>query len=352
MHPILSNRRTLILYLAVWFSIALLIEIPFIFQYKNQWAVFLLSDVPLNLFFSFICLSSYYLCKVFPVKTTQWYNLLSLFVVAACIAAGFELLIGYGWVQLIDALKIASPISSLYEPWIAGIFSTLVLIFLLIASMHYVIIGFERSSDSERQTFELRLLAQDAELRALRAQIDPHFLFNSLNSISALTTSDPNKARTMTLMLADFFRKSLELGSRSHIPLRDELALISEFLTIEHVRFGTRLKVVQDIKEECQKIMVPPLILQPLVENAVRHGIAHLVEGGTIHLQCESHGDRIIIQIQNPIDPDRPRRKGSGLGLKNVRSRLNTLYDNEARVDVEETNEYFLIKLTFPIRPK
>jgi LytS/YehU family sensor histidine kinase len=215
--------------------------------------------------------------------------------------------------------------------------------------MHYVIIGFERSNESERQAFELRLLAQDAELRALRAQIDPHFLFNSLNSISALTASDPAKARTMTLMLADFFRKSLELGSRSNIPLNDELALVFEFLTIEQVRFGARLKVEQDIKEECQKVMVPPLILQPLVENAVRHGIAHLVNGGTIRIHCERHGDRLVIQIENPVDLDRPRRKGSGLGLKNVRSRLDTFYGNEARLDVEETNEYFQIKLSFPI---
>ena len=352
MHPILSNRRTLVLYLSIWLSVGLLIEIPFIFSYKNQWSAFLLSDIPLNIFFAFICLSSYYLCRVFPVKTTQWYNLLSLFIVAGFIAAGIELIIGYGWVLLIDSLKIAPPISPLYEPWIAGIFSTLILIFLLIASMHYVIIGFERTNESERQTFELRLLAQDAELRALRAQIDPHFLFNSLNSISALTTNDPAKARTMTLMLADFFRKSLELGSRNHIPLRDELALISEFLTIEQVRFGARLKVEQDIKEECQKVMVPALILQPLVENAVRHGIAHLVDGGTIRIHCERLGDRIVVQIENPIDLDRPRRKGYGLGLKNVHSRLDTLYGNEARVDVEETNEYFLIKLTFPIHRK
>ena len=350
MHPILSNRRMLVLYLAIWLSVGLLIEIPFVFSYKSQWAAFLLCDMPLNIFFAFICLSSYYLCKVFPIKTTHWYNLISMFVVAACIAAGMELIIGYGWVHLVDSLKITTSISSLYEPWIAGIFSILVLIFLLIASMHYVIIGFERSNESERQTFELRLLAQDAELRALRAQIDPHFLFNSLNSISALTTNDPDKARTMTLMLADFFRKSLELGSRIHIPLNDELALILEFLTIEQVRFGARLKVEQDIKDECQKVMVPPLLLQPLVENAVRHGIAHLVDGGTIQLHCERSGDRIVIQIQNPVDLDRPRRKGNGLGLKNVRSRLNTLYDNEARVDVEETNEYFQIKLSFPIR--
>jgi two-component system, LytTR family, sensor histidine kinase AlgZ len=350
MHPILFNRRILVLYLTVWLVIGLLIEIPFIFSFKSQWTAFLLSDVPLNIFFAFICLSSYYVCRIFPIKTTRWYNLVTMFFIAACIATGLELILGYGWVHLIDSLKIAPSISPMYEPWIAGICSTLVLIFLLIASMHYVIIGFEQSNDSERQTFELKLLAQDAELRALRAQIDPHFLFNSLNSISALTTSDPAKARTMTLMLADFFRRSLELGSRSHIPLGDEIALISEFLTIEQVRFGTRLNIEEDIKNECRNVMVPPLILQPLVENAVRHGIAHLIEGGTLRLRCEGRGDRLVIQIQNPIDRDRPRSKGNGLGLKNVRSRLKTLYDNEAQVDVEETNEYYLIKLTIPIR--
>ena len=351
MHPILSNRRMFVLYLVIWLSVGLLMELPFIFSNKNQWAVFLLSDIPLFMFYAFICLSSYYLCRVFPIKTTPWYSLFSLFVVAAAVAAGIELIIGYGWVHLIDSFHAGPPIVSLYDPWIAGIFSILILIFLLVASLHYVIIGFERSNESERQTFELRLLAQDAELRALRAQIDPHFLFNSLHSISALTASDPEKARTMTLMLADFFRKSLELGSKSHIPLSDELALISEFLTIEQVRFGSRLHVELDPTEECQQVLVPPLILQPLVENAVRHGIAHLVEGGTIQLRCERRADRIVIQIRNPIDLDRPRRKGSGLGLKNVRSRLNTLYNNEARVDVEESNEYFQIRLTFPLRP-
>jgi LytS/YehU family sensor histidine kinase len=235
-----------------------------------------------------------------------------------------------------------------YEPWIAGIYSWLVLIFLLIAATHYVIISFEQSRETELQTFELKVLAQDAELRALRAQIDPHFLFNSLNSISALTSIDSTKARTMTLLLADFFRKSLEFGAKKHISLENELSLVSDFLTIEQVRFGSRLKVEQDIKEECKKAFVPPLILQPLVENAVRHGIAHLVEGGTVRIQCEGRGGKLHLQVHNPVDADRPKRKGTGVGVRNVRSRLETLYGNEARVDVEETNEYFQIELSFP----
>jgi LytS/YehU family sensor histidine kinase len=273
-----------------------------------------------------------------------------MFIVAGFIAAGVEFLIGYNWILLIDSLKLTSPILPLYEFWLAGIFGYLILVFLLVAAMHYIIITFEQSQEAERQTLELQVLAQDAELRALRAQIDPHFLFNSLNSISALTASDPAKARSMTIMLGNFFRKSLDLSAQKYILLDDELKLISEFLTIEQVRFGSRLRIEQEIKEECRKISIPPLLLQPIVENAVRHGIAHLIDGGTVRIQCDLTDQRLTVQIENPVDPDRPKRKGIGLGLKNVRLRLDTIYGNNARVDVEETNEYFRVKLSFPIQ--
>ena len=348
MHPILSNKRTLILYLTIWFLVCLLVETPFIISMSSQWFSILLCDVPLYFLYAFMCLSSYYLCRTFPIQNTNWYNLILLFLLAAGITAGIAILVSMSWIRFVDSLQIGPPLISLYEPWVAGIYSILILVFLLVAALHYVIITFEKSRENELQTFELKVLAQDAELRALRAQIDPHFLFNSLNSISALTTNDPVKARTMTLLLADFFRKSLEFGERNHIPLESELSLVSDFLTIERVRFGERLKVVEEIKEECKKAFVPPLILQPLVENAVRHGIAHLVEGGIVKIQCNSRGERLVLQVSNPIDPDRPKRKGTGLGVQNVRSRLETLYGNNARVDVEETNEYFHIKLTIP----
>jgi two-component system sensor histidine kinase AlgZ len=349
-HPILSNRRTLILYLAVWLVIGLLMEIPFIKSYSEQWQALLFADIPMNLLYAFICLSSYYLCRVFPIKTTKWYKLITTFFVVAAVAGGVLLLIAYGWITAIDSAKLTKPIADVYEPWVAGIYSWTVFIFLLVAAIHYIIISFEQSKEAERRTLELQVFAQNAELRALRAQIDPHFLFNSLNSISALTASDPAKARSMTIMLGNFFRKSLNLSAQKHILLDEELDLISEFLTIEQVRFGTRLKVEQSIKDECHKIPIPPLLLQPLVENAVRHGIAHLIDGGTVRIACERRGDDIFIEVENPVDPDRPVHRGTGLGIKNVRMRLDTLYGNESHVDVIETEYYFRVKLSFRIK--
>ena len=117
------------------------------------------------------------------------------------------------------------------------------LLFLLALAVHYVLIAFEAAREAERRQLELEVLTRDAELRALRAQIDPHFLYNSLNSISALTGSDAPGARRMCLLLGEFLRDTLDVGARQRIPLADELALAERFLSIEQVRFGSRLRV-------------------------------------------------------------------------------------------------------------
>ena len=352
MHPILSNKKTLAIYLATWFVVGSLIELPYLLAHVDQVFIGLFVDIPFEIFFALVCLSSYYLCRFFPLQSTQWYRLILIFIFTACCAAGFAMVVGYGWVHFIDSFKFTSDIASFYTPWIAGIYSILVLLFLLVATIHYVIIAFEQTREAERQSYEMKLFAQDAELRALRAQINPHFLFNRLNSISALTGNNPAQARTMTLKLAEFFRQGLKLGAEDFISLRDELSLITNFLEIEKIRFGVRLNAVQEIDPETLNAEVPPLILQPLVENAVRHGVAQLIDGGTVRLSSTRVGDSMRILIENPVDPDRLRKKGVGLGLRNVRSRLDTLYNNDAHVDVEETNDYFRVELFFPLKQR
>ena len=153
------------------------------------------------------------------------------------------------------------------------------------------------------------VLARDAELRALKAQVNPHFLFNSLNSISALTSSDPAKAREMCILLGDFLRRTLGLGEKSAIPLEEELSLIRSFLAVEKVRFGARIQMEENIDSDALDVSVPPLLLQPLVENAVVHGIANLVEGGSINLDTHARDGDLSIPVENTFDPDAPPRR-------------------------------------------
>jgi LytS/YehU family sensor histidine kinase len=224
------------------------------------------------------------------------------------------------------------------------------MLFLLSAAAHYLLITIDQARAVEKRALELQVLAREAELRALRAQIDPHFLFNSLNSISALTVSDPQGARSMCVLLADFLRTSLVLGAKQQIPVAEELRLVDSFLNIEKIRYGKRLSVNRTLEPECSDCLVPPLLVQPLVENAIRHGIAPLVEGGTVRLDVRRDGPAIEILLENPVDAAgaASAREGAGLGLENVRSRLSRIFANESHVDVIRESGRFLVRLRFP----
>lgn len=203
--------------------------------------------------------------------------------------------------------------------------------FLCVLLLTYALDAADRGEAAARRALESDLASRDAELRALRAQVDPHFLFNCLHSISAMTSREPAAARRMCLELADFFRASIRAGAEQRIPLADELQLVRGYLGIEQVRFGERLRVEVDDAGEGGGTMVPPLLLQPLVENAVRHGIATLVEGGTVRVTVQASAGRVEIAVENPFDPD-GRRPGTGVGLANVRGRLDTAYRGAAMI--------------------
>src|SRR5919197_306425 len=149
------------------------------------------------------------------------------------------------------------------------------------------------------------------------------------------------------LLLADFLRDTLALGARDWIPLSSELAIAKRFLAIEQVRFGDRLRieVTADAAEEC---LVPPLVLQPLVENAVTHGIAHVLEGGVVRIAAERGIAVLRIRVDNPCDRDRPAGRGPGVGLANVRARLRTLYGNDAALRTEEKEGRFTANIELP----
>ena len=195
---------------------------------------------------------------------------------------------------------------------------------------------------------ELSILAREAELRALRAQVHPHFLFNSLNSISALVSIDPLRAREMCVLLAEFFRKTLALGEKPGVTLEEELAVARAYLAIEAMRLGTRLSVEEGVDDAARACRLPPLLLQPLVENAIRHGIATCAEGGVLRIEARTDGQRMRISVENPFDPDAPPRPGVGVGLANVRRRLLASYGEHARVVTERGEESFRVAISMP----
>jgi LytS/YehU family sensor histidine kinase len=223
-----------------------------------------------------------------------------------------------------------------------------VLLFLLSLAVHYAMVAFDAVREAERRQLQAEVLARDAQLSALRAQLDPHFLYNSLNSINALTTIDPAGARRMCLMLGDFLRQTLRVGSCRWIPLADELALAERFLDIEQVRFGDRLRIERDTDAAAGVCRVPPLLLQPLVENAVTQGIAQTLEGGVIRIQVARRDAAVSIAIENPIDQDARPSSRSGVGLLNVRQRIAAMFGDAARVQAAACGSSFRVELNLP----
>ncbi len=344
MHPILERRVRLSFYLLAWSMPLVLLAFLLATLGSLGWIEAIELAIPLCAFYAFCCLTPWYLCRSLPLTNAQPARLIGHHGGAAVIAAMF-------WVLL--ALALAYAVSDM-TPSPSGVpfylrvraqapmlFGVGVLLYAIAVIGHYAWIAIEDSRQAA-------LLAREAELRALKAQINPHFLFNSLNSISALTTVDPSRARDMCLRLSDFLRSTLGLGQKESIPWPEELALARTYLEVEQVRFGKRLQVEYDVAPECERCLVPPLVLQPLVENAVKHGIATMVEGGVIRIQARAGNDLLRVVIENDFDPDAPIPRRSGLGLKNVRERIEARYGKSGQFTSRSENNRFRVELLLP----
>jgi LytS/YehU family sensor histidine kinase len=152
----------------------------------------------------------------------------------------------------------------------------------------------------------------------------------------------------MCVRLSEFLRATLNLAEEEIIPIEEEMALATTYLDVERVRFGSRLRAAQVLGAGCENCAVPSLILQPLVENAVKHGIAGLVEGGEIRLEADCHEGRLRVRVENEFDPDARSPNRNGVGLANVRNRLKTRYHNRARVTTEVRGRHFAVTLELP----
>src|SRR3954453_13617664 len=267
MHPILARASRLAAYLAIWIPLGVLLAALLALPGVFGWSQAALVAVPLSLSYGFLCLSAWYVATGSPVERVGVARVSVAAIVSAFLSSAVWLLIARGWLGAIAAFAGWSDVSATFRTAAPTLFGFGFLLYLLAMAASYLAAAFTVSRDAERRGLELQVLAREAELRALRAQIDPHFLFNSLQSISALTTADPAAARRMCLLLADFLRDTLALGSRARIPLSRELSLAAGFLAIEKVRFGDRLQVDVESSPDADASEVPPLLLQPLVEN-------------------------------------------------------------------------------------
>ena len=303
---------------------------------------------PLSLAALLLLLPVWYLCRALPVHETSTLRLALTHGAGAMLMGVASNYLGGALARLAGSVWSGADVHQAYLAKSGGVMAAGALVYLLDVSLYYVMMGAEATRRAEQRSMELSILAREAELRALRAQIHPHFLFNSLNSISALVSMDPGKAREMCVLLAEFFRRTLAVGEKPAVTLEEELGVARTYLAIERMRLGERLSVEEQVEDGALACRLPPLLLQPLVENAIRHGIASRHDGGVLRIEAQAQGDRLVISVGNPFDPEAPRRPGVGVGLANVRGRLLAGYGDRARVDVEQGAEAFRVSIAMP----
>jgi two-component system sensor histidine kinase AlgZ len=349
MHPLLSQFRRLAFYLLAWVPFAgLLFYLLTALGGMTASEAALLVPV-LCVIFAFDCLTSWYTCKATPIESTGFLRLIATHLLAAGIMSSLWVWIARGIARLMT-YSPQFPLAHQHMVRNASLlFSTGVLLYLLSVGMHYVLLALQQSQAAEQRLSAARVLARDAELRALKTQINPHFLFNSLHSISALTSIDASRAREMCVALADFLRLTLGTGEKTEIPLEEELALLHKYLAVEQIRFGARLRMEEDVDAAGLAVPIPPLLLQPLIENAVNHGIANLPEGGWIRLIVRRAGEaRLQIVVANNFDPDTPPRRRHGVGLVNVQQRIDARYGKQARFMLTKADDRFEVTMEIP----
>ncbi len=213
----------------------------------------------------------------------------------------------------------------------------------------WVIYSNEEQQQNEKRKAEAEKLTREAELFKLRKQLHPHFLFNSLNSISALTISRPEEARLMVQQLADFLRGTLKNEEELQVTLEEELRLLQLYLDIEKVRFGHRLDTLIEKDETCLSAKIPQLLLQPIVENAIKFGLYDTTEKVLIMIIAKKEDHLLSISVQNPFDPaTSSSQKGTGFGLRSISRRLYLLFGRNDLLETKAEGSLFITTVKIP----
>ena len=225
---------------------------------------------------------------------------------------------------------------------VLNVFAVMILV-LFWNAIYFTFHFFQKSRKQEVSNLELAASKKESELKNLRSQLNPHFLFNSLNSIRALVDLDPEKAKTSISTLSNLLRQSLVLGKNNLVSISDELLLAKNYLDLEKIRFEERLNVKWEIDAQLENVEIPPFTLQMMIENAIKHGISNLEKGGIVEVRAYEDTDSVNIEVRN--SGNLSKVVDLGVGLKNIKQRLSLQYGDKAEFTIAEENEMVIAKM-------
>lgn len=345
-HPITGKRRSVLIYSLVWLVIAVIHGASYWYLERFSVSVYVTDPVVTNLIFAVLGLLAWYPTRYIPFQRhTPVYSLLAHMVAGLLVLVAW-MTVSVGLLNLIfasDGMYLEFLNRSLVFRGTLG-----VLVYLVLVLVYYLATSAQKLQERTRQEERLKNLVREAELNMLKSQINPHFLFNSLNSISSLTMSSPDEARDMIIRLSDFLRYSLKHRENESVPLREEIGRMKDYLAIEKIRFGDKLRYEFNVSGACEDFPVPTMIFQPLFENAIRHSVYESTDPVMVSFDCRPEKDMMKTVVVNDYDPGIPSKKGTGVGLQNVKQRIDLVYNGQGVMHWKGDKGKFEVTILFP----
>jgi two-component system, LytTR family, sensor kinase len=342
-HPLLSNLRLLTFYGVFWLVLASANALILWNYYSRDIQLAFTNTFVQYGFFALLGLNIWFVVKYNTPETYKWWSLMFFHLIAATI-----LIIIWTYLTTIAIKVVAPDLNDYMTMSLPSRMLTGYLLYVFYVLLFMSIIYYQNFKEKVKRESELKTLVKEAELHALKSQINPHFLFNSLNSISSLTMSDPAKAQEMVINLSSLMRYSLKHNQNEKVTFGMELQNNKLYLAIEKVRFGSKLQPIFDVDEKCFGANLPNMILQPIYENAIKYGVYEATEPVDIITTASCNGSFLEVSVENSYDPDVINKKGEGIGLRNIRERLQIIYGGSATVKINNNENHFKITLSIP----
>ncbi len=347
LNPILKSPKSILLYLLFVLAIAVLYINLISLEGNASFTIRLVDGIAFNLLIAALGLSFWYSSVYLSIENNQITKIILTHFGGGILISIVWLALGY--FAVISIINDTDMFGDFFIKTIKSRFIIGILYYFLLTAFYYVVIYYSEFQERTVKETELKNLVTEAELRSLKFQINPHFIFNSLNSMSALTEIDPKKAKQMIIKLADFLRYTLANNDRQQNTLNEELKNIKLYLDIEKIRFDDKFIYVEELHEECGKTEIPSMILQPLFENAIKHAVYETLDAVTIKLTCTRQDDFLKITLCNNFEGE-SHKKGAGVGLKNIKDRLSLIYQQDNLMEIKKESGKFIVNIFIPLQ--
>ena len=345
-HPLFSSKIIFGLYILAWVVLISIQTLAFFQLFDVSWLYALVDSLIFGCIYFLIGIGTWYFIRYKGFEKNKMLSLIVEHLASAFILVSLWVFGG----TYILSLMFSASVDYVNLLWgsIGWRYGNGFLFYIILVFVYYLYANYMQHQERKENEMKLRSTLQNTEIDLLRSKLNPHFLFNSLNSLNFLIQTDTEKASKMLVQLADFLRFSIEKDKQKEVDLKDELANLERYMAIEQVRFGDRLKFFKNIEEDTLNMKLPAMLLQPLLENAIKYGLGSKLDNVEVKVLGKVKNDDLVLEIENIFDQSVNVRKGSGQGIENVRKRLEMIYNKTAGFQISKTGNSFNVSIVIP----